>query len=50
MATALDELLPSAADCRKKMALAEAEKAAALVRREAAEEAEKKPAPSASAA
>jgi len=42
MATALDELLPSAADMKKKMALAEAEKAAALVRRQAAEEAEKK--------
>lgn len=42
MAIALDDVLPSAGDCRKKIALAEAEKASALVRRQAAEEAEKK--------
>jgi hypothetical protein len=42
MATTLDDLLPSAVDCRKKIALAEAEKPSALVRRQAAEEAEKK--------
>lgn len=42
MATNFDDLLPSAADCRKKVALAEAEKASALVRRQAAAEAEKK--------
>ena len=42
MATALDDLIPSAVDCRKKIALAEAEKASALARRQVAEEAEKK--------
>jgi len=42
MATALDDLIPSAVDCRKKIALAEAAKASALARRQAAEEAEKK--------
>jgi len=42
MATTLDDLIPSAVDCRKKIALAEAEKASALARRQAAEEAEKK--------
>jgi hypothetical protein len=42
MATTFDDLLPSAADCRKKVALAEAEKASARVRGEAAAEAEKK--------
>jgi len=42
MSTALDNLLPSAADCRKKIAVAEAEKASALVRRQLAAEAEKK--------
>jgi len=39
-ATALD-VLPSAADCLKKIALAEAEKASAMVRKEAAANAEK---------
>src|ERR1700730_11202476 len=42
MAITLDDLLPSAVDCRKKIALTEAEKASALVRRQAAEEAEKR--------
>ena|SRR5215471_3550556 len=42
MTTALGELIPSAADCRQKIALAEAEKASALMRREVAAEAEKK--------
>jgi len=42
MATALDDLIPSAVDCRKKIALAEAAKASALARRQAAEETEKK--------
>ena len=42
MAAALDDLIPSAVDCRKKIALAEAEKASALARGQAAEEAEKK--------
>jgi hypothetical protein len=42
MTAALDDLVPSAADCRKTIALAEAEKASALMRREAAAEAEKK--------
>ncbi len=37
-----DDLLPSASDCMKKIAHAEAEKAAAYVRRQAAAEAEKK--------
>jgi hypothetical protein len=42
MTTTLDDLVPSAADCMKKIALAEAEKASAYVRRQAAAEAEKK--------
>ncbi|HSV22441.1 MAG TPA: hypothetical protein VLJ17_05365 [Xanthobacteraceae bacterium] len=42
MVAALDDLIPSAVDCRKKIALAEAEKASALARGQAAEEAEKK--------
>ncbi len=41
MSTA-DDLLPSASDCMKKIAHAEAEKAAAYVRRQTAAEAEKK--------
>jgi len=41
-ATALDDVLPSAADCLKKIALAEAEKASAMMRRQTAAEAEKK--------
>ena len=40
MTTNLDELLPSAKDIRKEMALAEAEKASEEARRKAAEEAE----------
>jgi len=42
MTTTLDELLPSAEDCMKKMALAEAEKASEEMRKNAAAEAEKK--------
>ncbi len=42
MATKTDELLPTAADLRKAMALAEAEKASEAMRRRAQEEAEKK--------
>ncbi len=42
MANALDDLLPSAAECTKKMALAEAEKAAEYARKQAEAEAEKK--------
>ena len=38
----VDELLPSAADCNKKMALVEAEKASEQMRKQAAVEAEKK--------
>jgi hypothetical protein len=38
----VDELLPSAADCNKKMALAEAEKASEQMRKQAAVDAEKK--------
>ncbi len=40
--TTLDDLLPSAQDLQKKLALAEAEKAAESARRHAAEDAEKK--------
>ena len=40
-ATTLDDVLPSAADCLKKIALAEAEKASAMVRQQSAAEAEK---------
>jgi hypothetical protein len=40
--TTLDDVLPSAKDLQKKLALAEAEKAAESARRAAAEEAEKK--------
>jgi len=40
--TTLDDMLPSAKDLQKKLALAESEKAAEAARREAAEEAEKK--------
>jgi hypothetical protein len=42
MSTLLDELLPTAADSRKKMAAAEAEKASEYMRKQAAIEAEKK--------
>ena len=42
MATTMDDLLPTAKDLQKKLALAEAEKAAASARKLAAEEAEKK--------
>jgi hypothetical protein len=42
MTTTLDDLLPSAKDLQKKLALAEAEKASESARREAAEQAEKK--------
>ena len=42
MANILDDLLPTAADCAKRMAEAEAEKASDYARREAAAEAEKK--------
>jgi hypothetical protein len=38
----IDELLPSAADCNKKMAEAEAEKASEYMRKQATVEAEKK--------
>jgi hypothetical protein len=40
--TTLDDVLPSAADCLKKIATAEAEKASAMVRQQTAAEAEKK--------
>jgi hypothetical protein len=39
--TTLDDVLPSAADCLKKIALAEAEKASAMVRQQSAAEAER---------
>ena len=42
MVTTIDDLLPSAKDLQKKLAMAEAEKAAASARKMAAEEAEKK--------
>jgi hypothetical protein len=42
MTTSLDELLPKAEDCRKKMAEAEAEKASDYLRQQAKAEAEKK--------
>ncbi len=42
MANILDDLLPSAAECARKMAEAEADKASDYARREAAAEAEKK--------
>src|SRR5215831_6159740 len=42
MTTTLDDLLPTAKDLQKKLALAESEKAAESARREAAEQAEKK--------
>jgi len=42
MATVIDDVLPSAKDLQKKLALAEAEKAADSARRLAAEQAEKK--------
>jgi hypothetical protein len=42
MTALLDELLPRAVDCRRKIAEAEAEKASEEVRKKAAEEAEKK--------
>jgi hypothetical protein len=42
MTASLDDLIPHAADCRKRIALAEAEKASSLMRGEAAAEAEKK--------
>jgi len=42
MTTTLDDLLPTAKDLQKKLALAESEKAAESARREAAELAEKK--------
>jgi len=40
--TSLDDLLPTAAECNQKMAVAEAEKASEYARRQAAAEAEKK--------
>jgi hypothetical protein len=40
--TTLDDVLPSAAECLKKIALAEAEKASAMVRKQAAADAEKR--------
>jgi hypothetical protein len=40
--TTLDDVLPSAADCLKKIALAESEKASAMVGKHAAAEAEKR--------
>ena len=42
MANSLEALLPTAAECNKKMAIAEADKAEEYLRREAAAEAEKK--------
>lgn len=42
MNTKADDLLPSAEECSKKMAIAEAEKASEYVRKQAAVEAEKK--------
>jgi len=42
MAINVDDVLPSAADCKKKMAEAEAEKASEYMRKQAAAEAEKK--------
>jgi hypothetical protein len=42
MTTTLEDILPSAEDCMKKMALAEAEKASEELRKHAAAEAEKK--------
>jgi len=42
METSGDDLLPSAKDCMKKIALVEAEKASAEIRKQAAAEAEKK--------
>lgn len=42
MTTTMDDVLPTAKDLQKKLALAEAEKAAESARRQAAEEAEKK--------
>ena len=42
MAINVDDLLPSAADCKKKVAVAEAEKASEYVRKQAAADAEKK--------
>jgi hypothetical protein len=42
MATTIDEMLPKVQDLRRKMALAEAEKASAAMRKFAQEEAEKK--------
>lgn len=41
MATAIDDLIPSATDCKKKMALAEAEKASEFMKKKAAADAEK---------
>jgi hypothetical protein len=42
MNTKADDLLPTAADCSKRMAVAEAEKASEYIRRQAAVDAEKK--------
>jgi len=42
MAINVDDLLPSATDCKKRMAVAEAEKASEYARKQAAAEAEKK--------
>jgi hypothetical protein len=42
MTMTMDDLLPTAADCKKRMAEAEAEKASEYVRKQAAAEAEKK--------
>ena len=42
MTATIDDLLPSAADCKKRMAEAEAEKASEYMRKQAAADAEKK--------
>ena len=42
MTTTIDDLLPTAADCKKRMAEAEAEKASEYMRKKAAADAEKK--------
>jgi hypothetical protein len=42
MTTTIDDLLPTAADCKKRMAEAEAEKASEYMRKQAAADAEKK--------
>lgn len=42
MTTTIDDLLPTAADCKKRMAAVEAEKASEYMRKQAAADAEKK--------